>query len=94
MDTASPAVWGCVGTPALEDEYADAAEPADGRTNVRASDAAESGHDSLSEALSENIEELGRGENPLTVQGHDDGRGEEGNAEAFSPGRADRSEND
>jgi len=77
----------------LGDEYADGAEP-DGRMSVRASDAGESDQDSMSEALSENIEELGRGENPLTVQGDDEGRGEEGNAEAFSPGRADRSEND
>ncbi|HLS46420.1 MAG TPA: hypothetical protein VK045_13405 [Ornithinicoccus sp.] len=77
----------------LGDEYADAAEP-DGRMNVRASDAGETDQDSMSEALGENIEELGRGENPLTVQAHDDGRGEEGNAEAFSPGRADRSEDD
>lgn len=80
----------------LGDKFAEAAKP-DGQMSTRGSGPDDTGRDSFTETLAENVEDLAKGENPMT-QGEESARedpedsGEEGNAEVFSPGLSGRPE--
>lgn len=83
----------------LGDKFAEAAKP-DGQMSIRGSDPDDTGGDSVTGALAENVKDLAKGKNPMT-QGEEDASddaeepdltGDEGNADAFSPGRGDQPE--
>lgn len=61
----------------------------------RQTDRSDAEQESMTDAFAENVQELGRGENPMT-QGDDlsgdEDRSDDGNADAFSPARGDQPE--